>query len=224
MLPFTGGLEAQENGAFLLSAAAALLYAFIIDLKPSVIRSVVKTLSTALLAYLAWRAGGTMLLVAGLALGSLGDLFLSRDGEKAFLAGLASFLAAHLAYIKLFAENSLGLAELDVAYWRLTAMAVVVVFAMSFLVVLLKRAPPTLRLPIVAYTLTIMAMGVTSLAVANVWVMIGAALFIASDALLAWERFVSPAISSARPLMRRAVWVLYYAAQLLIMLGFVLVR
>jgi uncharacterized membrane protein YhhN len=207
MLPFTGGLEAQENGAFLLSAAAALLYAFIIDLKPSVIRSVVKTLSTALLAYLAWRAGGTMLLVAGLA-----------------LSGLASFLAAHLAYIKLFAENSLGLAELDVAYWRLTAMAVVVVFAMSFLVVLLKRAPPTLRLPIVAYTLTIMAMGVTSLAVANVWVMIGAALFIASDALLAWERFVSPAISSARPLMRRAVWVLYYAAQLLIMLGFVLVR
>lgn len=222
MLPFAGGIEGQENGALLLSAGAALLYTFVIDLKPSLPRSIAKTLSTALLAYLAWRLGGPTLLVIGLALGSLGDLFLSRDGEKAFLAGLAAFLVAHLAYIKLFVDSSLGLATLDVAYWRLAAMALAVIATLTVLAILMKRVPPTLRLPVLAYSLTIMVMGVTALAVPNVWVTTGAMLFMASDTLLAWERFVSPAISAARPLMRRAVWVLYYVAQLLITLGFVL--
>ena len=42
---------------------------------------------------------GPLLLFAALALSAVGDAFLSREGDRAFLGGLASFLAAHLAYI-----------------------------------------------------------------------------------------------------------------------------
>ena len=44
----------------------------------------------------------------------------------------------------------------------------------------------------------------------------------ASDGLLATEKFLVAAISPHRAWMRLAVWVLYYAAQLAITLGFLL--
>lgn len=221
MLPFPGGIEALENATLIFSAGAALLYAFIVSLKPSLLRTVVKTLSTALLALLAWYRGGPDLLIIGLALGSLGDLFLSREGDQAFLGGLASFLAAHVAYIALFLDQGAGLSILTAEPWRGVLAALVAVFSLGVLLILMRRVPPTLRIPVIAYSLTIMAMGITALTTSNWLVIAGAALFMASDTLLGWERFVSPAISSARPLMRYAVWVLYYLAQLLITLGFV---
>ena len=49
-----------------------------------------------------------------------------------------------------------------------------------------------------------------------------AILFMASDGLIATERFLLAAISPLRVWMRYAVWVLYYAAQLAITLGFLL--
>ena len=50
----------------------------------------------------------------------------------------------------------------------------------------------------------------------------GAILFMASDGLLATEKFLVAAISAHRAWMRFAVWALYYAAQLAITLGFLL--
>ena len=38
------------------------------------------------------------LVVPGLALGALGDFFLTRRAEAAFLAGMGAFAAGHLAY------------------------------------------------------------------------------------------------------------------------------
>ncbi|TIM34245.1 MAG: lysoplasmalogenase, partial [Mesorhizobium sp.] len=46
--------------------------------------------------------------------------------------------------------------------------------------------------------------------------------FMASDGLLASEKFLLSAISPHRDWTRRAVWVLYYAAQLAITMGFLL--
>jgi uncharacterized membrane protein YhhN len=65
-------------------------------------------------------------------------------------------------------------------------------------------------------------MGVSALTMNNIWVIGGAILFMASDGLLAAEKFLAPAISPHRVWMRYAVWVLYYAAQLGITLGFIL--
>ncbi|EFG2587012.1 lysoplasmalogenase, partial [Escherichia coli] len=219
---FPGGIEGLENATLIFSVLAGIFYIFLVDRDPSWARSVVKTLSTALLAWLAWMLRAPDLLVLGLALSALGDLFLSRDGDKAFLGGLASFLAAHIAYIVLFHRVGGGLDLIVAEPWRLALAALVVVFALAVLSILLRRVPPSLRIPVIAYSLTIMFMGVSALTLHNWMIIAGAAAFMASDTLLGWERFVSPAISPNRQMLRYSVWVLYYLAQLLITLGFVL--
>ena len=221
MMPFLGGIQSSANGTLILSVAAAIIYGLVLDARPTLLRSVLKTLAVALLAVLVVTERGPLLLAAALALSAAGDAFLSREGERAFLAGLGSFLAAHLAYVALFAWSGGGAALLAEG-WRVAAAAAIGLFALSMLVVLWRRVKPGLRLPILAYSLAIAAMGVASLTVPNFWVVAGAILFMASDGLLAAERFLVAAISPHRAWMRHAVWALYYAAQLSITLGVLL--
>jgi uncharacterized membrane protein YhhN len=60
------------------------------------------------------------------------------------------------------------------------------------------------------------------LSMRNPLVIAGAVAFMASDGILAAERFLVAAISPHRGWMRFAVWALYYAAQALIVAGFLL--
>jgi uncharacterized membrane protein YhhN len=221
MMPFPGGIEATANATLLFSLAAAIVYALILNTRETLLRSAVKTLAVALLAALAAIQGGPLLLIAALALSALGDAFLSRDGEKAFLGGLASFLAAHLAYIALFSLVGAGLEPLS-QLWRAALAVVMAAFAATMLFMLWRRVGPDLRLPVAAYAAAILGMGVSALTLDNVWVIMGAVLFMASDGLLAAEKFLVAAISPHREWMRYAVWALYYAAQLMITLGFLL--
>lgn len=221
MMPFPGGIEATANATLLFSLAAAVVYGLILNTRETLLRSAVKTLAVALLGILAFTQGGPLLLVAALALSALGDAFLSRDGDRAFLGGLASFLAAHLAYIALFWLGGGGL-ELLWQPWRVAVAVAMAAFAIAMLVMLWRRVAPDLRLPIVAYAAAILGMGVTALTLDNFWVIAGAILFMASDGLLAAGKFIVAAISPHREWMRYAVWALYYAAQLVITLGFLL--
>jgi uncharacterized membrane protein YhhN len=221
MMPFAGGIEATANATLLFSLAAAIVYGLILNTRETLLRSAVKTLAVALLAALAAIQGGPLLLIAALALSALGDAFLSRDGEKAFLGGLASFLAAHLAYIALFSLVGAGLEPLSQP-WRAALAVVMAAFAATMLFMLWRRVGPDLRLPVAAYAAAILGMGVSALTLDNVWVIMGAVLFMASDGLLAAEKFLVAAISPHREWMRYAVWALYYAAQLMITLRFLL--
>src|SRR5690606_24910031 len=108
MMPFPGGIEGTENGILLLSIAAALLYLPVLGRPPSLRRTAVKAGSVALLAALAFEAGGPLLLVAALALSALGDAALAQEKDRFFLAGLVSFLLAHIAYVVLFLRASGG--------------------------------------------------------------------------------------------------------------------
>ena len=92
------------------------------------------------------------------------------------------------------------------------------------MIVLLPRVGPSLRLPVLAYGVAILMMGLSALTLDNYWILAGAILFMASDTILATEKFLVSAISPHRDWMRYAVWVLYYAGQLLITLGFLVVR
>ena len=96
------------------------------------------------------------------------------------------------------------------------------VFAIVMLAALWRRVGPGLRVPIAVYVAAILAMGMSALTTSNVWLIGGAVLFMASDGLLATEKFLVAAISPHRIWMRFAVWALYYAAQLGITLGFLL--
>ncbi|PBC11011.1 lysoplasmalogenase family protein [Mesorhizobium sp. WSM3859] len=222
MMPFPGGIEANANAALLFSFVAAVIYAFALDMPPKWTRTAAKTLAVALLAVLAAMQGGPPLLVAALALSAAGDAFLSRDGEKPFLGGLASFLAGHVAYVALFAQSGGGLGLLSAESWRAAIALAMAAFSVVMLAALWRRVGPQLRIPIAVYVAAILAMGISALTTGSAWVIAGAVLFIASDGLLASERFLLAAISPHRVWMRYTVWVLYYAAQLTVTLGFLI--
>ncbi|MFA6154975.1 lysoplasmalogenase family protein [Mesorhizobium sp.] len=219
-MPFPGGIDANANATLIFSLVAAVIYAFTLGASPTLARSAAKTLAVAMLAVLAALQGGPPLLVAALALSALGDAFLSREGEKAFLAGLASFLVAHIVYVVLFLRGGSGMQLLGAEPWHGAIGLVMTVFAVVMLAALWRRVGPGLRVPIAVYVVAILVMGLSALTTSNVWVIAGALLFMASDGLLATEKFLVAAISPHRAWMRLAVWVLYYAAQLVITLGF----
>jgi len=221
-MPFAGGIDANANATLIFSLVAAVIYAFTLGMPPSLARSAAKALAVAMLAVLSALQGGPLLLVAALALSAVGDAFLSRDGEKAFLGGLASFLVSHIVYIALFLRSGGGLGLLGAEPWRGAIALALAVFAIVMLAALWRRVGPGLRVPIAIYVVAILAMGMAALTTNSAWVIGGAVLFMASDGLLATEKFLVAAISPHRAWMRLAVWVLYYAAQLAITLGFLL--
>ncbi|RVB19788.1 lysoplasmalogenase [Mesorhizobium sp. M7A.F.Ca.CA.001.07.2.1] len=221
-MPFAGGIDANANATLIFSLAAAVIYAFTLGMPPTLARSAAKTLAVAMLAVLAGLQGGPLLLVAALALSAAGDAFLSRDGEKAFLGGLASFLVAHIVYVALFLRSGGGLGVLGAEPWRGAIGLAMAVFVVIMLAALWRRVGPGLGIPITVYIAAILAMGISALTTSNMWVIGGAVLFMVSDGLLATEKFLVAAISPHRAWMRFAVWALYYAAQLATTLGFLL--
>ena len=222
MMPFPGGIDSLANGTLVLSAAAALLYLPVQGREPSLRRTVVKTAATALLAVLAWMVGGPLLLVAALALSAAGDAFLAQDGETPFLAGLASFLAAHLAYVALFVSVGSGVAILTAQPWRLALALLAAVGAVVLLRRLLPAAGPAMRLPVAVYAAAILAMLWAAATVPAPVILAGAVLFVVSDSLLAIGRFLLPPDSPRQRATGAAVWILYYLAQAAIALGFLL--
>jgi len=222
MMPFPGGIDANANATLIFSLVAAVIYAFTLNMRPTLARSAAKTLAVAMLAVLAALQGGPLLLVAALALSAVGDAFLSRDGEKAFLGGLASFLVAHIVYVALFLRSGGGAGVLGVESWRGATALAMAVFAVVMLAALWRRVGPGLRIPIAVYVAAILAMGTSALTTSSLSLIGGAILFMASDGLLATEKFLVAAISAHRAWMRFAIWALYYAAQLAITLGFLL--
>jgi uncharacterized membrane protein YhhN len=219
---FPGGIEGTSNATLILSVAAAVMYGIIVNTRPTLARSAVKTLAVGLLAVLVVVENGPLPLFAALVLSAAGDAFLSREGDRAFLAGLASFLAAHLAYIALFMIAGGGAGLVTAETWRLAVAIAIGIAALAMVILLLRRVKPAMRLPIMVYIAGIAAMGLASLTTGSPYIIGGAVLFMASDSLLAAERFLVSAISPYRSAMRVFVWALYYAAQLLIVFGFIL--
>lgn len=220
MMPFAGGIEAVPNGLLVFAAVAAALYLVLIDQKPDMRRTFVKTVPVALLAVLSVQQGGPVLLVAALALSALGDACLAQDGERAFLAGLASFLAAHIAFAALlFGMTEAGLFPAEP--WRLAMAAGMAALAAGLLARLWGAVGGKLRGPVAAYAAAILAMGLTALGTPGFGLAMGAIAFMASDSLLAAEKFLTVPGSPWSGPMRLGVWVLYVAAQFILTLSII---
>lgn len=202
--PLTAGLLA-------VSLAGALAHLLIFLRRPqSTARSLAKTSAVAALALLALVDGAPWLLVAALSLSTIGDLAISRDGERAFLIGLGAFLAAHLSYVPLFLSVAEG--------WHGWRIALVVALA-AVAGAMTRWLWPHLggmRTPVAVYVLAIFGMGAAAVgAPLSLWPLIlGAALFVASDAALSAETFVHRA--APRRWTAPFIWTTYYAAQALI--------
>ncbi len=155
----------------------------------------------------------------------LGDVFLMLPRER-FTWGLGAFLLAHVAYLIGF-----SLQAPDFTYWAAGLAIVVGVVAGKFYE-RLRAALETedkafLLKPVAAYTLAISLMVLSALLLplregisqpAAIGIAAGAVLFFASDALLAWNRFVQP-IPHGRLFTR----ILYHAGQIAIIAGALIV-
>ncbi|HEV8689098.1 MAG TPA: lysoplasmalogenase [Ideonella sp.] len=177
---------------------------------------VLKPLTTLLIITWAWSRGGDAparqrWVRIGLVWSLVGDVALLWP-QQGFLPGLVSFLLAHLAYIVAFTRG------LRFAARPLPFVAYALV-AGAILSVLWPGVPPALRGPVLAYVAALACMA----AQAGAWWLaarggpdepwarraaLGGVLFMASDATLAVNRFLSPVPASG-------LWILatYWAAQ-----------
>lgn len=177
-----------------------------------------KPLTTSLLLLLAVVSVSTqgpryqLAVLIGLGFSLVGDVLLMLPRDR-FVAGLASFLAAHLAYIVAFQTGVPGPSS--------PALLLALVPATVLLLGLLWRGLGAMRGPVLLYALTILVMvwrawarsqalpGSAALLAAA-----GATLFMVSDAVLALNRFRTPF-----RLAQAAIMSTYVAAQLLIALS-----
>jgi uncharacterized membrane protein YhhN len=125
--------------------------------------------------------------VGALALSVLGDVLLMIPADL-FEAGLAAFLLAHLAYLAGFWVR--GPSRLALVVAGIAVIVMVVPFGVRILMGL--KEDPKLRGPVALYMVVIGAMFATALATGNTVAGIGAGLFVASDTMIAWNRFVRP--------------------------------
>jgi uncharacterized membrane protein YhhN len=160
------------------------------------------------------------LLVAALVLSTLGDVFLmlpgrqpGTSGPNLFVAGLGSFLLAHLAYVLGFGfeGGSLG----GVLVGLVPVVVLVAVVGRRVRAAVVASPEPELATPVSAYIAVISLMVLAAFGTLDGRAMVGAALFAASDSLIAWERFVKP-----RPWGPVTIIVTYHLAQALLVLSF----
>lgn len=160
-------------------------------------------------------------IVCALAFGFWGDVFLMLPGEKQknFLLGLVAFLVNQVLYVVAFLTSAGDLAAVPLWIWALGIPCLI-----YGLVYYRLLAPGLGRLkgPVVVYMAVILAMGVSSLVrwpavpASSFWpTLAGAFLFIASDSVLAWDKF-----RKQFSLSRVITMATYIAAQFLIASGF----
>ena len=204
-----------------LSALSAFVYGGpLLYAPPGPTRALVKTAAVAALAGAAWSAGAPALLVLAFLLSSLGDWFLAGDGEPRFLAGLVSFLAAHLTLIALFWSFGMPLEAALRTPWRLAAALAGVGLGLAMLAWLWPSLGP-MRGPVVVYTAAIVAMVLSALLLdAQALAIAGAFTFAVSDSCLAAGKFRLRGGPLAERALPAAVWWLYWIAQAMIFAAF----
>ena len=170
---------------------------------------IVELLSIFLLALFGFRLNS--LLGIALAFSLVGDFLLgvhrlgSLDGQTLFLLGLVAFLLAHLVYIAMFRRYWPSI------WWRpellriCGALAILVLFGC-----LLRMLWPSLGpmlIPVLLYSLALSCMGISALLADLVTPVaaFGALLFIASDAMIAIDKF-----HGHIPGGNQLIWITYY--------------
>ena len=157
--------------------------------------------------------------IAALVLSMLGDVFLMvperpigpagsgapapRGVVDTFTLGLGSFLLGHLAYVAGFAARGVELRPV-------TVLAIVPVFIAPRIL----RDAGDMRLPVGIYMAVIVTMLAYALSSGIVLAGIGAALFVSSDAMIGWSRFVREHAAH-----KLGIIVTYHTAQALLVLS-----
>jgi len=215
-----GAMKARaRDGMILLVAILAIIGAYLHG-DGRWLHWLAKPATTLLIAGIAWQVHAPAqpfyrrAVLAGMLMSCVGDIALMLPMD-AFVPGLVAFLLAHLCYIAAFRDGLRGGRSLVAASVLLGAFAALNVLG------LWPHLPAPMRIPVLAYVVVLASMAVLALARAWVrpqaaapepcsarWAAAGAVLFVASDSLLAWDRF-----AGGLPLASLLVLSTYYAAQ-----------
>jgi uncharacterized membrane protein YhhN len=129
--------------------------------------------------------------VAALVCSLLGDVVLMLPAD-AFIAGLATFLVGHVLYVAGFWSHGPG-----AAVFAAVLVAVLVVLSpVAGRILGALRQRKELFGPVALYMAVIVVMAASALASGDVYAGVGAVLFVASDAMIAWNRFVRPFVAA----------------------------
>lgn len=133
-------------------------------------------------------------ILIGLILSWIGDLFLVFSASKVFLAGLVSFLLAHVCYATAFFNYG------AFHIW-LSAGIVVAVLVGLMIFFWLRPHLGNMKVPVIIYSVVITVMVISAMAffanfnhppVSRWFVLVGAIVFYISDITVARDRFVAP--------------------------------
>ena len=141
----------------------------------------------------------------GLVLSALGDW---QGTQGNFFRQMALFGLAHIAYICYFASRIKSRQD-NKAGWMTWLCVLIGLIALIKVVPMVPSG--TLRTGVIVYCLLILTMLRMALRQRDVWFALGATLFVISDFILAWNKFVSP--------INYASWCImvpYYGAQWLL--------
>jgi uncharacterized membrane protein YhhN len=149
--------------------------------------------------------------VTGQALCWVGDMALMGRGRRTFLAGLGSFLGAHVAYVSAYRSRSSRPLLATSGRRGLLAAGSLATAAMALAA---RRQDPGLTGPVLAYGVTLTTMVVAASAIdperGRRQVLLGASLFLVSDTLIGVHKFLVPERS---PVLEAAVMATYTAGQ-----------
>ena len=207
------GMLSGVEWAWLVVGIASLLGLLEVERRRSTTgRWLVKPVASATFLGLAFAGGGLesqwgRWILLALALCFLGDVFLvPRGSTRCFMAGLASFLLGHIAFIGAFLGSGQSFS------WLAWASAGVLIAGGPLIAWLRRRAPPRLAPAVLAYGLVLSAMVATAAGAVGAGrgaaCLLAAILFFLSDLCVAWDRFVGSTFTA------RAIGLpLYYIAQ-----------
>jgi uncharacterized membrane protein YhhN len=139
-----------------------------------------------------------------------GDVFLMLP-QDLFVFGLGSFLLGHLAYI---VGMQLDGTERPALLLGIAIVAVAMVLVGRPVIAAVKRKEKALLGPVVVYMLVISAMVASAFGTTRPLAIAGASLFYASDALIAWNRFIDE-----KSWGRMAIITTYHLGQILLILS-----
>jgi alkenylglycerophosphocholine/alkenylglycerophosphoethanolamine hydrolase len=171
-----------------VASASAFLVLLAMD-RVGIVRTVLKAIPMSTLLFLVLRdmRGFARICLAGALIGSVcGDVLLDLPYASVFVFGLSAFLIGHLFYTVLFfryAKSSDGFGKATVVG--------LVIFA-GVMVWIFRDITPTLFGPVVLYIVVIITMSIGAFLVPaeNRLLFMGALLFIASDVVLAVNKFL----------------------------------
>lgn len=163
------------------------------------------------------------ILLSALLFSWIGDVILlfADIAEIYFILGLLSFLIAHLSYSVLFNKQIIG--EIQINKILFAVGSLLIAFYLTAMILVLIPRLGELKIPVIIYAAVISTMLLFAFNGYLIWkkpgalyIFLGAVAFVASDSILAFDKFYAPIQKSSFFIM-----LTYLVAQYLIVVGII---